>query len=93
MGELGKAATREIMWNIPSSFKVLMYALLIISFLVLIQGLYKKLLFVSGTKGLKNLRGEGGLIPPELNWKSFFQTIFKYGSKERCLGRCFYFFS
>ncbi|MBG07139.1 MAG: hypothetical protein CME68_00135 [Halobacteriovoraceae bacterium] len=83
MNELGKAASREIMWNIPSSFKFLMYALLIISFLVLIQGLYKKFMFVTGGKGLKNIRGEGNLIPSSLNWKSFLQTIFFTGKVTR----------
>ena len=83
MNEIGTAASREIMWNIPSSFKFLMYALLIISFLVLIQGLYKKLIFVTGGKGLKNIRGEGNLIPSKLNWKSFLQTIFFTGKVTR----------
>ena len=83
MNELGKAASREIMWNIPSSFKILMYALLVISFLVLIQGLYKKLLFVTNGKGLKNIKGEGNLISSKLNWKSFLQTIFFTGKVTR----------
>ena len=83
MNELGKEASREIMWNIPSSFKILMYALLVVSFLILIQGLYKKLLFVTGGKGLKNLKNEGNLIPSELNWKSFLQTIFFTGKVTR----------
>ena len=78
-------ATREIMWNIPYSFKVTMYVLLIISFSIMIYGIYQKLQFVLGGKKLKDIIGTSGLIKKlsDLNWKNFFQTIFFTGKVSR----------
>ena len=83
MNEITSTASREIMWNIPYSFKILMYGLLIVSIIILFQGLYKKLLFVAGVKGFKDLKGKQGLLPKKLNWGSFLQTLFFTGKVSR----------
>ncbi|MDC0253944.1 heterodisulfide reductase-related iron-sulfur binding cluster [Bacteriovoracales bacterium] len=83
MSSVSSSASREIMWNIPQSFKILMYSLLVISTIVLLQGLYKKLLFVTGGKGIKSIKGEEGLLPKKLNWSNFFQTLFFTGKVTR----------
>jgi Fe-S oxidoreductase len=79
-------ATREIMWNIPKSFKVLMYFGFILSLVILAAGIYKKYLFI--IKG----KGKNSLISPHKNWfqylknlqwKNFFQTIFFQGKVPR----------
>ena len=69
------AATREIMWNIPSSFKVSMYCFLVISVCIFLYGMSKHLKFIIGTG---KIFGQNGLIPSFsfLNIKNFFQTIF-----------------
>jgi Fe-S oxidoreductase/nitrate reductase gamma subunit len=74
-------ATREIMWNIPASFKVAMYALLFLSLAVMIQGFYKKYVFISGGKGFSEFRKN--LLPESLNWSSFFHTVFFTGKVTR----------
>ena len=73
-------ATREIMWNIPLSFKILMYVFLFASLAVLAKGLYDKYLFVTNKKPVT---GKGGLLPEELNWSSFFGTLFLTGKVKR----------
>tara|TARA_R110002072_G_scaffold1989_5_gene16710 strand:+ start:183088 stop:185106 length:2019 start_codon:yes stop_codon:yes gene_type:complete len=73
-------ATREIMWNIPASFKVIMYVLFAICTIIMFKGLYEKFLFATkgeGFAGLKKLR------PEKLNWSSFFKTIFLTGKVPR----------
>ena len=70
-------ATREILWNIPFSFKVTMYGLFILSLSVLGKGLFEKYQYVTNGKGLKPL------LPERLNWKSFFTTIFLTGKVPR----------
>ena len=56
-------ATREIMWGVPYSFKVIMYVLLFASFGVFAKGVKEKLQFVVGEgNSLKSLFGENGLI-------------------------------
>lgn len=70
-------ASREIMWNIPPSFKVAMYALFILAVVVMVKGFYDKYQFVTGGKGHKEL------LPKELNWKAFFQTILLTGKVPR----------
>lgn len=70
-------ASREIMWNIPPSFKVAMYALLVLSVAVMAKGFYDKYQFVTGGNGFKDL------LPKELNWKAFFQTILLTGKVPR----------
>ena len=78
-------ATREIMWNVPYSFKVIMYVLLFVSLGIFAKGVKEKLQFVVGEgKSLKDLFGKNGLINTEngffaalwnLNWSAFFKTI------------------
>ena len=70
-------ATREIYWLIPDSFKIVMYALMVIAFAVLIQGTFKKYQFVTQGRGLKSL------LPEKLNWKRYLETIFFTGKVTR----------
>lgn len=70
-------ATREILWNIPFSFKVTMYLMFIISLGILIKGLFDKYQYVTDGKGLKSI------LPGKLNWKSFFSTILLTGKVPR----------
>lgn len=73
-------ATREIMWNIPPSFKVAMYALLVISSIICLLGFYKKFMFVTNGEGFGGLKK---LLPEKLNWGSFFHTAFLTGKVPR----------
>ena len=43
-------ATREIMWNVPYSFKVIMYVLLFVSLGIFAKGVKEKLQFVVGRR-------------------------------------------
>ena len=57
------SATREIMWNIPASFKYAMYASFLLSLAAMAKGFYNKYLFVTEGKGskasfLRNLIGK-----------------------------------
>ncbi len=70
-------ATREIMWNIPPSFKYAMYGLLVVATLAMIKGFHNKYKFVTQGQSPK------GLFPSELNWKAFFETIFFTGKVTR----------
>lgn len=78
-------ASREIMWMIPSSFKVTMYIMLAIAGVIFIKGFYDKLSFVSGGKNPFSLlkRSNGGLLPQSLNWNNFLHTIFFTGKVPR----------
>ncbi len=80
MGDVSSLATREVMWNIPYSFKITMYLLLLVSAAAFFKGMYEKLLFVTKGEGLK---GINGLLPSKLNWKRFFQTAFFTGKVPR----------
>ena len=73
--------TRELMWNIPAFFKVTMYFLLILSSGFLFNGLYQKFIFVTGGKSFKEIKTN--LIPKNLNWSNFLQTIFFTGKVPR----------
>lgn len=70
-------ASRVIMWNIPPSFKYLMYGLLVVATVVMIKGFVDKYKFVTQGKSIK------GLLPKELNWKAFLETIFFTGKVTR----------
>ena len=86
-------ATREIMWGVPYSFKVIMYVLLFVSLGIFAKGVKEKLQFVVGEKeSLKKLFGKSGLINTEsgffnaiwnLNWSAFFKTIIFTGKVHR----------
>ena len=71
-------ATREVYWQIPTSFQIAMYGMMIIAFAVLGYGILQKTRFVLNGQGYKSL------LPEKLNWKNFFQTIFSF-----CLGHAF----
>ena len=86
MDSVSVNATREIMWGVPYSFKVLMYVLLVVSLGLFAKGVYDKLKFVAGKdKGIGDLFGENGLVKgwDDLNWKAFFKTIIFTGKVHR----------
>jgi Fe-S oxidoreductase/nitrate reductase gamma subunit len=70
-------ATREVMWMIPTSFKVLMYVLMFVAFGIFGKGLLDKYKYVTQGNGTK------GLLPEKLNWKRFLETIFFTGKVTR----------
>ncbi len=70
-------ASREIFWQIPFSFKVLMYILMFSAFGVLAYGLFKKYKYVTQGNGIKSL------LPEKLNFKKFIETIFFTGKVSR----------
>ena len=78
-------ATREIMWNIPRSFKVAMYLLLLVSLIIFLRGVFQRLKFVVGDKKISQIVGPEGLVSSiwELNWKGFFRTIFFAGKVHK----------
>ncbi|MBH47137.1 MAG: hypothetical protein CME71_03100, partial [Halobacteriovorax sp.] len=73
-------ATREVMWNIPFSFKVAMYVMLIAAFAVFAKGMWQKALFITKGTGLSGLKQ---LLPHKLNRKNFFETLFFTGKVTR----------
>ena len=70
-------ATREVFWQIPFSFKVIMYVLMFSALGVFFYGVWKKYQFVTQGQGLKSLK------PEKLNIKSFIETIFFTGKVTR----------
>lgn len=70
-------ATREIFWQIPTSFKVLMYVLMFISLGVMVKGILDKFNYVTQGKGFKSL------LPENFNWCRFTETIFFTGKVTR----------
>ena len=70
-------ATREVMWQIPTSFKVSMYLLMVIGLCVFAKGALSKYKFVTQGSGYKSL------LPEKLNWKMFFETILFTGKVTR----------
>ena len=70
-------ATREIFWQIPFSFKVIMYVLFFTSIGVMTQGVFKKYKYViQGNKF-------SDLLPKSLNWSRFLETLFFTGKVTR----------
>ena len=80
MGDVAIIATREIMWNIPYSFKIIMYLLFITSLGILTRGLYQKILFATKNQGIKGIKD---LLPENLQWVQFFKTILLTGKVTR----------
>jgi hypothetical protein len=80
MGDVATLATREVMWMIPHSFKILMYVLFFASTAIMIKGLYDKVQFI--TKG-EGLAGLSKLFPEQPNFLKFFQTVFFTGKVPR----------
>lgn len=76
-------ATREIMWNIPISFKYAMYCMFLISVAIFFKGFYDKMLFIVNGKKPKDLKKIKNILPEKLNWKNFFATIFLQGKVTR----------
>ncbi len=70
-------ASREIMWQIPTIFKILMYVFMFASFGIFASGLLKKYQFITAGGGLNSI------LPKQLNWKSFIETIFFTGKVTR----------
>ncbi len=83
MGEVATLATREIMWNIPYSFKVIMYCSLFISLGFLVAGFYNKFKFITRNSG--GVGSIQGLIPEKLQWGKFFHTSLLTGKVTRFL--------
>jgi Fe-S oxidoreductase len=77
MNEMNELATREVMWNIPFSFKVAMYVMLAAAFAIFLLGLKKKLEYVLQGKPIKEL------FPKKLNFSNFLKTIFFQGKVTR----------
>ena len=77
MNESLHLATREIMWNIPASYKVAMYVLFALSLLILAKGIHQKLVFITGHRGI--VAGLKELFPEKLNIKKGEMNI---GKKE-----------
>lgn len=75
-----EVTTREIMWNIPYTFKMAMYVLLVISTAAFIKGFYDKIQFITAGKGIGHLKE---LLPKSLNWSKFFKTLLLTGKVPR----------
>lgn len=73
-------ATREIYWNIPYSYKIVMYALLLGALGIFLRGFYAQALFITGNKGVRALKN---LWPKNPNWRNFFETCFFTGKVRR----------
>ena len=67
------------MWNIPAYMKTSMYALLLLSLIVMFTGFYSKFQSV----GLGRLKFWRNLLPEKLNWSNFFKTILFQGKIGR----------
>lgn len=70
-------AAREVLWQIPFSFKVAMYVLMFAAFGVFAKGLLTKYHFVTQGKGIKPL------LPKKLNFKRFLETVLFTGKVTR----------
>lgn len=80
MGDVATLASREILWNIPYSFKIIMYLSFLVSLGFLCKGLYQKVLLATKGEGFFGIKG---LLPEKLQWPKFFQTIFLTGKVTR----------
>ena len=80
MGDAMTLATREVLWNIPHEFKILMYALFILSSAIMLKGIYNKIIFVTKGEGLTGLEK---IFPKEPNIIKFLQTVFLTGKVPR----------
>ncbi len=77
---LANEATREIFWNIPFSFKVVMYVLFFAAMGIMIKGFWDKFVFITNGEGFKGIKK---LLPEKLNWGSFFRTALLTGKVPR----------
>lgn len=70
-------ATREIFWQIPTSFKIAMYIFMFLALGIMALGIAKKYRYVTQAQGIKPL------LPNALNWKKLIETIFFTGKVTR----------
>ncbi len=70
-------ATREVLWQIPTSFKVAMYLFMFIAIGIFIKGALDKYKFVTQGRGYKSL------LPQKLNFKRMLETILFTGKVTR----------
>jgi len=70
-------ATREVLWQIPTSFKIAMYVLMFVAFGIFMKGAIEKYKFVTQGRGYKSL------LPEKLNFKRMFETILFTGKVTR----------
>lgn len=80
MGDFDLLATREVLWNIPHTFKFLMYLFFFISSAIMMKGIYTKIQFITKGEGISGLEK---LMPKEPNILKFFHTIFFTGKVPR----------
>jgi len=71
-------ATREVFWQIPTSFKIAMYVIMFIALGVFIKGLIDKYKYVTAGGGFKSL-----IDPKKMNIKSAAETILFTGKVTR----------
>lgn len=76
-------ATREIMWNIPASFKYVMYALFLVSLAIFFKGFYDKALFITNGSKPEDLKKLKGLKDSSFNWSQFLKAILLQGKVTR----------
>lgn len=87
-------ATREILWNIPASYKICMYVLFVFTSLLLVKTIYDKFCYILNGRSFQDLlpssRNFQGLplwnILTCLEWKSFFKTLLLQGKVPRRKG-------
>lgn len=71
------SASRIIMWQIPVSFKIAMYALMFVGMGFFIKGLIDRYKFITNGKSVKEL------LPEKLNWNKLIETVFFTGKVTR----------
>jgi hypothetical protein len=65
------------MWQIPFSYKVMMYVFMFLAIGIMFKGLWDKYRWVVEGRGLSSL------VPKSLNWQNFLETIFFTGKVTR----------
>lgn len=80
MQETVSLATREVMWNIPFSFKIALYVCFFTSLYFFFKGMYSKVQFVTKGEGLKALPK---LLPEKLGWGRLIHNITLAGKVPR----------
>lgn len=81
-------ATREIMWNIPFSFKIIMYVLMVISLYIMVKGIREKLAFAAGTKSWKGIKK--ALFPEKLQLGALMKSFIVAGKVHRSREAAFF---
>ena len=78
-------ATREIAWNIPGWYIVVMYSALIVCTFFFFKGLYSKLVFVTGKNGMDAVKGFKEIFPESFNLLSLVKIFAIQGKVTRNL--------